>query len=486
MLIPALLLGLPALSDNDQWIERLEFPRLVEANLNLQVGDADLGIEGIDLGFPDDPTVCVTEAHAKVEEGDRTARTLHQAATGLVTLRDSENLQKVLPACLGAYVAELRESPDDATLRTHFAMALFLAGTVVRDDRFFRDAGVELAKVAQAQPDDWRVLDEHARLLISRSILSNAEDGPDPEWLERAAELSDAAILLAPDQTAPHWRGFLARYFALNRSGKRPEDGLFLELATLADGLVLAADGVGEPRLALVGEAYWFLSNLVPVGARLEGKELPAPAEEDQVRTRLNAFRARLRGAPAGKLRGDVAVAWWTLGAFLGDAERWREDLELAIEMGVPDLGARVLALMGLHKRGEVERAAALAAELAESADTDHAWRALTVYRHELGDDVGALESLLQVDGVDPTLRLARAHLHLRTGDANAAKDDLTSLARVVTGTPLSGPVAHALGVALAVGGDLPGAKVQLTLASRLLGEEEGARARATLAELPL
>ena len=54
MLTPALLLLLPAPA-NDAWVERLDFPNLVQADLNLAVRDEDLGLRGFDLGFPDDP-----------------------------------------------------------------------------------------------------------------------------------------------------------------------------------------------------------------------------------------------------------------------------------------------------------------------------------------------------------------------------------------------------------------------------------------------
>ena len=95
MLTPALLLLLPAPA-NDAWVERLDFPNLVQADLNLAVRDEDLGLRGFDLGFPDDPRVRVREARARVDQGDRTSGTLHQAASGLVAIRDLESFKSVM------------------------------------------------------------------------------------------------------------------------------------------------------------------------------------------------------------------------------------------------------------------------------------------------------------------------------------------------------------------------------------------------------
>jgi tetratricopeptide (TPR) repeat protein len=484
MWITSLLLATGAVQDPAAWIERLEFPTLTQADLNLVVGDKDLGIEGLGLEFPEDPKVRVEEALAKVREGDRSSLTLHQAASGLAAVGDRKNLEKVLPACLQAYMTELRTAPNNTDLRVHFAEALLLAGTVIRDDRFFRDAGVELAKVAQQRPEDWRVLDEHARVLITRSILSRAEGGADPAWLGRALVLASEAQLLAPKQTGPRWRRFHASYMGLLGSGRGAGDGLFVELAELADGLKHDAGEVEEPRLALVAEAYWFISNLAPIAAHFNGNELPAPASEEQVRARLAAFPELLASTSPSKLRSEAARAWWTLGAFLGEPERWRADLALAVEAGLPDEEGRVLALMGMHRRGEKERALALAQELSNSATTDHAWRTLAVFYSEMGDPETALASLTRVQGIDPILRLARALLELRTGATVAARDGLKGLITDVTGTHLAGPVAHAYGVALAVNGELEEARAHLSMASLLLDGEEAAAAKTTLAEL--
>ena len=44
-----------------------------------------------------------------------------------------------------------------------FILVWLLAGSLMRDDRFFQDASLQLARVAEARPDDWRVLDEQGR-----------------------------------------------------------------------------------------------------------------------------------------------------------------------------------------------------------------------------------------------------------------------------------------------------------------------------------
>ena len=482
MLTPALLLLLPAPA-NDAWVERLDFPNLVQADLNLAVRDEDLGLRGFDLGFPDDPRVRVREARARVDQGDRTSGTLHQAASGLVAIRDLESFKSVMPACLEAYMAELEATPEDVELRVRFAKALLLAGTYTHLDAFFRDAGIQLATAARANPEDWRVLDEHAKVLAARTLLSRVPR-TDPVWLAHAAELATHAMALAPNETAPRWRRFYTSHLALVRGASTPEEGLFVEMASLADGLAAAGKQVEDPNLVLVGNAYWFVANLAPVLARFEGRELPAPADAETIVARLAAFEADLRAAPAGQLRVDVARAWWTLDAFLGDEAGFREDMDLAIELGVPALDARILALMGLHRRGAAEAAAQVAAELAESVAGYPVWRALTVYRQETGDFDGAFAAQAKVVRPDPALRLARAQLRLRAGQAEVARDELKDLIGELAGTPLAGAAGHTYGVALALTGDVAGAKLQLSVAARLLGEEAGAGARATLEEL--
>ncbi|MDA1264449.1 MAG: hypothetical protein O2816_05145, partial [Planctomycetota bacterium] len=365
-----------------------------------------------------------------------------------------------------------------------FAHALILAGGIFRDDRLFQDAGLQLAKVSQARPDDWRVLDEHAKTLVTRTMLCSRVEGPDPNWLVRATELATKAADLAPKEVAPRWRRFFAQYIALVQGGTTPEEGLFVSLAELADELTAFGRESGNADLELVGESYWFLCNLTPVTARFEGRELPAPAPSEEVSKRLTVFAERLHSIPEGPLRLDAVRTWYMLAVFLGDLERWEEDLGLAIEMGLPAEEARFLALMGMHKRGAAESAARIAAELALDSEGDMAWRALTVYRHKTGDAAGALAATRNVRSVDRSLRLARAILLLEVHDAEGAQALLVVLAGEVTGTPLAGPVAHAYGVALALGGDKVGAKLQLSVAARILGDEDGAGAKATLAEL--
>jgi hypothetical protein len=482
-MLTATLMLLMSGAPEDAWIERLEFPRLAQTDLNLVIHEADLGITGYDLGFPDDPQVRFEEAYARLEEGDRSASTLHQAASGLASLRDADKFRKVMPACLSVYVEELKAAPDEVSLRWDFARALVLAGTTARKDRFLRDADVQLAKVAQGDPGNWRVLDEQAMVLVARALLSPTE-GAAPVWLSRAIELADEAIALAPRETAPRWRRFYASYTALVHGGITPELGLFIEMAGLADTLVSGAAEAEEPRLVLAGEAYWFLASLAPVVARFDGRELPTPASAEHLLARLTAFRDPLEAAPASELRTDAARAWWMLTAFSGEQARWREDMQLAVQMGVPAGEAHILALMGLHKRGVEGAAAEVAEVLAKGDESDDLWRILTIYRHEIGDDAGALEAQARIGQADPILRLARAQLRLRTGDNETARDELKVLVGQAGGTLLAGPASHAYGVALALTGDVPGAKLQLSVAARLMGEEDGAGARATLDEL--
>lgn len=482
MLTSTLLLLLPAPA-NDAWIERLEFPTLVSADLNFAVDDGDLGIEGIDPGFPEDPRVRVREARVRIDQGDRTPATLHQAASGLAMIRDFEAFQTVMPACLEAYMTGIEAAPEDIDLRVGFAQALALAGKYTGLDAFFRDAGVQLAMAAQKRPEDWRLLDEHAKLLVGRTMLSRVPK-VDPAWLAHAAELSTRAIALAPEESAPRWRRFYTSHIALVRGAASPEEGLFVEMARLADGLAEAGSEVEDPNLILVGNSYWFVANLGPIVARFEGQELPAPADDDTVRARLATFREDLLAAPDGQLRADATRAWWTLSAFLGDLEGLQEDMDFALELGVPEHDVRVLALMGLHRRGAAEEAAQVAADLEQNAMRSEVWRALTVYRQKLGDFEGAFAAQANIRAADPALRLARAQLRLHAGQNEEARDELEALVGELTGTPLAGLAGHTYGVALALTGDIDGAKLQLSVAARLLGEEEGEGARATLEEL--
>ena len=473
---------------NDAWLERLDFPKVSKVDLNLEVGDEDLGIESIDLGFPDDPVERVQEAFERVQDGDRSSLTLHQAISGIIALRDTENCKKVMPACLQAYARELKESPGDTDLRLRFIRVLIRCGTATKDDRFFQDAEGQVDQLAEAEPDSWRWRMEYSKVQFARVMFLGGTDS-DLSWLEGAVEASAEAIRLAPGEVEPRWRHFYARNLVILRAGAKGDGpGAFsepwVELGGLADELSLQAERMGEPMLGVVGRSFWAIAQMGVIMTELEGGSAGASAEDQGVQERLDDLRGTLESIPEGSLRSGAVRAWWGLAALFAPPEQVEGGMGAAIELGLSRSDAHTIALMALHRRDLAEGAAAVALELAQCAEGDTAWRVLTTYRHELGDHQGALEAQAKIDRVDPTLRLARAQLRLHTGDLEAARDELKILVGEVAGMPQAGQVGHAYGVALALIGDHPGAKLQLSLASRLLGEEEGAGARATLEDL--
>lgn len=476
----ALLLA-PTVPD-DAWVERLEFPRLMQADLNLMVRDQDLGIHEKDLGFPSDPTVRVEEAIARLQDGDRSARTLHQAASGFASLRAGQQFSEVMPACLDAYTTELKATPDDHDLRENFSRALMTAATMVRDDRFFLEAGLQLAKVSQAQPDEWRFLEQQAKVLVTRALLSTEAATGGERWLERATLLADQAIAMAPEEVAPRWRRFHASYMGLMHRARGSNEKLFEELIGLALGVIEDAETVEEPRLAMIGDAYWSIAILAPAVGK-DGGYHP-PENVDAIAERLAQIGERLNAQEASALRADAARIWCSACMFLSPAEKWEENREAAVSMGVSPEMTSVLSLMGLHKRAAPELAAEAAKQLEEQGPGDDGWRALTVYNYEIGDYAKALECQANVEAPDPALRFARAHLMVREGQLQEALAELTELSALVSGTPNAGPVAHLHGVAYALNGDTQAAKVRLTLASTLLTGDAQEKAAATLAEL--
>lgn len=482
MAAPALLLALAlaAPADEAAWLARLPLPRLYRANLRLEATDRDLGLAGYDLGFPATPEEQIRDARDRMEAGERSAAVLHQASAALLG-RDPENLRKLLPACLAAYRKELEERRDDLGLCVGFAKALCLAGSATRDDRFFRDSAEELERAAALAPEDWRIRSEHAAMLVTRALVGARAGHLDPAWLDASASMAEAALRAAPREPEVHWRLFHARYLGLV-TGPQGDRDPFPDIAGHADafaGGVAELEGAG--RLQLCAEGFWFLA-CIPSRAVPE-EELPSPAPDDVVRERVAAFRGRLAAAdlPAG-LRRDLARTWWTLYALAGPLEGWDGAFDEARGAGLEEQEALTLALMGLHRRGSAEAAAGVAARLAQSGTEDGAFRVLTVYRHETGDDAGALDALAQVLETDVPVRLARGILELRRGRTTEAVQHLTLLALEAKGTPEHGHVLHALGVARAMAGDLAGGSASLAQAAEALEEDAGVAA--TLAEV--
>ncbi len=99
MFSSALLLSLAAVQgvDEAEWIARVDLPSLYHAQMNLVVADADLGVEGYDMGFPDDPREMAQQAEEMLNAGDRSAQTFHQAVYGLAVLGMREKLRDLLP-----------------------------------------------------------------------------------------------------------------------------------------------------------------------------------------------------------------------------------------------------------------------------------------------------------------------------------------------------------------------------------------------------
>lgn len=481
MFSATLLLSLAAVHgiDEAQWLARVDMPSLYHAQMNLVVADADLGVEGYDMGFPADPREMVQQAEEKLNTGDRSAQTLHQAVRGLAALRRGEELSQILPACLGTYAQEIEVDPGNAHLRVGFAKALSLAGMLSRDDRYFADADLQFAAATGAAPEDVDVRLDHATMLVIRTMNNRR---PDEAWIEGAVSIAAAALKLAPGEVGPQWRHFHARYVQLALRMK--QDGALpaLEIAALADELTATtADVEGSELLALTAEGYWFVANLPGRVDPQEGVALPA--DDETVRRRMQGFPERLiaAGVPRG-MQLNLAASWWTLRAFAGDVEGWEEAAKVAQSLGLPEDQALTLALMGFHRRGAPEAARAVAKLLGEVNQTEPIHRAMAVYLNEIGDDAAALEALSQIQEPDIAVSLASAILRLREGDRARARAELTALLPALEAKPLCGDVEHALGVAMALDGELTLALPYLERAAVKLKAAEGVRE--TLAEV--
>ncbi|MEE8467536.1 MAG: hypothetical protein V3T22_03730 [Planctomycetota bacterium] len=465
--------------DEAQWIARVDLPSLYHAQMNLVVADADLGVEGYDMGFPHDPREMAQQAEDKLKAGDRSAHTFHQAARGLAALRMGEALERILPACLSAYAKEIDADPGNAHLRVGFAKALSLAGSFTHNDRFFEDADPQFRAATGAAPDDLDIRLDHATMLVMRTMNHRR---PDAAWLEKAVTIAGEALQRAPDEVAAQWRYFRARYVQL--ALRMQQEGVLpaLEIAALADELAaMTADGTGSELLALTAEGYWFVSNLP--GRVDPAQGLAVPADDQAVRERMQGFPDRLMAVHAPRsLQRSLAEIWWTMYAFAGAVEGWQEASQVARSMGLPEDQVLTLALMGFHRRGSATAAGAVADLLAKVTPNELILRALAVYRNEIGDDAAALEFLSQVQQPDPAVRLASAILRLRSGERARAREELTALAPELEATPLSGIGEHALGVALALDGELEAALPCLERAAVKLMAADGARA--TLAEV--
>jgi len=480
MFIATLLLPLAAHGiDEAQWLVRVDMPSLYHAQMNLVVADADLGVEGYDMGFPDDPRQMVQDAEEKLNAGDRSAQTLHQAAHGLFALRMGDELTRILPACLGTYAKAVEEDPGNAHLRVGFAQVLGMAGVVSGNDRYFNDAEQQFAAATGAEPDNVSIRLDHATMLVIRTMGSRR---PDVAWIESAVAIAAEALKLAPDEVGPQWRYFHSRYIQLalgtDSDGALPT----LEIAALADELTATtANKAGSELLALTAEGYWFVANLP---GRVDPEEgVAVPADDDAVRERMQGFPERLlAGNTSRGMQLSLAAAWWTLYAFAGDVEGWKEAGEVAQSLGLPVDQVLTLALMGFHRRGSPEAAAAVAELLTMVDQTEPIHRALAVYWNQIGDDAAALASLSQIQQPDIAVRLASAILRLREGERIAARDELTDLLPRLEAKPLSGDVEHALGVALALGGEFEAALPHLERAAVKLKSADGVRA--TLAEV--
>ena len=101
-----------------------------------------------------------------------------------------------MPACLSAYVEELKAAPQDTGLRSRFARVLISGGVITRDDRFFQDAETQLGMLLEAEPDNWRWRCEYTKLQATRVLYLGGTDS-DSLWLARGIEASEGAIKLA-------------------------------------------------------------------------------------------------------------------------------------------------------------------------------------------------------------------------------------------------------------------------------------------------
>jgi len=466
------------------WTGRLALPRLFQADLDLRVAAAELGVSGYDPGFPDDPEQRLSEAQERLASGAPAARDLHQVASALAALHREERLQQALPLCLRAYQRELEQHPTDVARLLDAADAFALAGGLSRDDRLFRDALALLERAEAIAPQDARVPDLGADVGVRRALAR----GRGPAGLAdlAAAEVhARRAFELAPREPRSGWRLFQTRHLELVVGPTDPQ--AFVRLASLADELGAAARAAeGGERTELAAEGYWFLASLPPYMARVRGDAtFEAPAADAAVVERLAAFRPRLEELPPGTLGPKLARAWWMLAVFVAPVEGWPDDLERAVRAGLTEVEAVALALVAFHGRGEsaaAARAAQMLVERTSGAPVESADRALAVYLHEVGDDRAALERVSRWPRPDPSLRLARAVLELRLGRVEGVDGRLALLAAEAAGSPLAGEVQHALGVAYALAGD--GERALAALAKAIEGAPEDAPARATLAEL--
>lgn len=478
MWILALLCAAAAAGPQDEsaWRERLPLPRLFQVRLDLGVQTRDLDLHGFRLEFPADPVERLAQAQKELAAGVRDPRLLHQVASALVSMRRTDKLQEVVPACLRAYGKEVAARPDDVELSLAYAQMFLLAGEFSRDDRFFADGIATLAAVLARAPEDWRAADLRAEMLVQRALASPGA----PEagaWLAEAVANAERAVAAAPEEARPCWTRFQARYWALARS---EEATSIARVGALADELARAtAELPGGADLALVAEGYGFLASLpAHLGAD------PAGADPAEVAERLAAFRARLDAAEVGPLVTKVARPWWTLAVLAGPIESWEADLARVVAIGVPRAEALGLAVVGFERRGELDAARAaddLAREMPDEGG-EPARRARAILLHGAGDDAAALEVANALPEADPAVRLARAVLALRLGRDEGLVGSLSILAAETARSPLGGEVDHALGVVLALAGRDEDAIVALERAVERLAEP--AAARLTLEEL--
>lgn len=466
--------------DEAAWRERLSLPRLFQVRLDLGVRTEDLDLDGFRLEFPADPVERLAEAQRELAAGVRDPRLLHQVVSALVSMKRTDKLDEVVPACLSAYGKEVAARPEDVELSLAYAQAFALAGDISRDGRFYRDGVAALDAVrehaAEDRSVDWRVADLRAELLVRRALVSPA--GPEAgAWLAEAIASAERAVADAPREARPHWTRFQARYWALTRS----EEGLSVpRVAALAREL---AEGTAElargADLALVAEGYGFLASLP---AFLDGTSTPEDAAG--VQQRLAAFRSRLDGAELGPLVAKVARPWWTLDVLAGPVDTWEEDLARVVATGVPRAEALGLAIVGFERRGALDaaRAADALARALPDEGGEPARRARTILLHGAGEDAAALEVANALPEADPAVRLARAVLALRLGRDEGIAGSLSILAAQTARSPLAGEVDHALGVALALEGRDEEAIAALERAVERLADS--APARLTLEEL--
>ena len=474
ILAAAALMFAPATgtASQDAWVDRLEIPHIFEMDFDVEVDSSAMGIpSGYDLGFGGSPEELVAGARERMEDGDGSARVLHELLWGLLrTGALQQEDMRYIEACLNRYDAEMRDAPEDIDKRMGFAHALGLTFRLTGVERFCDDALEQLTLAAELSPKDWRIHAERASLYHRRYSMGANNGKPEPEWLEASIEAAEAGLRASPKELGAHWCLFHTGAMA----ALAEDDGAlklkrYTELAdVLAEG---AAECEGGEVLALCGQAYC-LAMYIP--SLIQDEKKSEAVLDDELRARLTRFFENLEAAPEHPILARVAPAGWMLHALTHPVAEDAARLEIVVGAGMDEEWARATALV-LHQRGgHVEGVAELAEALAEDAERDETRCALASYYHRVDADQRALDQIEALTELTPAQAAAHGILLLRTGEHERALDVLAG----ITDPPQEWPgfTEHALGVALALNERPEDAAAKLEEAVARLAEPDNAR----------